>query len=234
MNTVKTFLLMTSLALFMVIIGGLLGGPHGARGCFIVALPMPRVAIIPLATPNAFATGRNPKNAVIAITTGLSNLLTQDELEGVLAHELGHIRNRDILISTMAAALAGTISSLSQSAKQHVLLAGRKSRNPAVVLLIAMLAPVTALLIQVSISRNREFDADKAGAQISGKPLALVSALQKLEALRRSHPVAINPSTAHLFILNPLGRVEHLSGLFATHPSTNERSEKLQAMASNP
>jgi len=279
MNTIKTFLLMSALAVFLVAIGGLLGGPNGARGCFLLAvaingaaywfsdrvvlrayrarivtdsdaprlvgtvrklakkagLPMPRVAIIPMEAPNAFAAGRNPRTAVIATTTGLLNLLSQDELEGVLAHELGHVRNRDILIATMAAALAGAVSMLSNSAKWNLMFRGQRMRgtNPVVLLLITIMAPMAAMLIQMSISRNREFDADKAGAQISGKPLALSSALEKLQSLSDTHPVPINPSTAHLFIMNPLGREGGIAELFRTHPSTTERVMRLRKMSEN-
>ncbi|MEE2751967.1 MAG: zinc metalloprotease HtpX [Myxococcota bacterium] len=277
MNTAKTFLLMSALAVFLVFIGGVLGGPNGARGCFFLALlmngtaywfsdkmvlrayrarivtdtdaprltgsvrklahnaglPMPRVAIIPMEAPNAFATGRNPRNAVVAVSTGLLNLMTQDELEGVLAHELGHIRNRDLLISTMAAALAGAVSMLSNSARWGVVSRGTRARgtHPAALLLITLLAPMAAMLIQVAISRNREFDADKAGAQISGKPLALSSALEKIQSLTEAQPVPIDPSTAHLFIMNPLGQTGGLAALFRTHPSTQERIDRLREMA---
>ena len=277
MNTAKTFLLMSALAIFLMVIGGLLGGPNGARGCFLLALvmngtaywfsdqmvlrayrarivteadaprlvgtvqklahqaglPMPRVAIIPMETPNAFATGRNPRTAVVATTTSLLNLMSQDELEGVLAHELGHIRNRDILIATVAAALAGAVSRLSSSARWNMMFRGQRLRgvNPAVLLLLAILAPTAAMLIQVSISRSREFDADKASAQISGKPLALISAIEKIEALTEANPVPIDPSTAHLFIINPLGAAGGLAALFRTHPSTKERIARLRQLA---
>ena len=277
MNTAKTFLLMSALAIFLVFIGGVLGGPNGARGCFLLALimngtaywfsdkmvlrayrarlvtesdaprltgsvqklahqaglPMPRVAIIPMEAPNAFATGRSPRTAVIAVTTGLLNLMSQDELEGVLAHELGHVRNRDLLISTMAAALAGAVSMLSNSARWGVMSRGPRPRgtHPAALVLITLLAPMAAMLIQVSISRDREFDADKAGAEISKKPLALASALEKIQSLAESHPVPIDPSTAHLFIMNPLGGTGGVAALFRTHPSTQQRVDRLRQMA---
>lgn len=197
-------------------------------------LPMPTVALIPMDQPNAFATGRNPKNAVVAATTGLLNMVDDDELDGVVAHELGHVQNRDILISTIAAAMVGAITMLASIAKWGAIFGrGRNGRgvHPAVLILLAILAPIAAMLIQMMISRNREYMADAAGARISGKPMALASALQKLENFSQNRPVDVNPSTAHMFIVNPLGGNSPMSSLFRTHPTTQDRVSRLQQMA---
>jgi len=194
-------------------------------------LPMPRVAIIPSAGPNAFATGRGPKSAVVAATTGLLELVDQDELEGVIAHELGHVRNRDILLSTVAASMVGAITMIS---RWGLFFGGGRDRgrgvHPIVAIVMMIAAPMAAVLIQMAVSRSREFGADKAGAEISGKPRALASALAKLEQYAHARPTDVNPATSHLFIVNPLGG-GRMSGLFRTHPRTEERIAKLEEMA---
>ncbi|MGH8744607.1 MAG: zinc metalloprotease HtpX [Burkholderiales bacterium] len=197
-------------------------------------LPMPKVYLIDQAQPNAFATGRNPEHAAVAATTGILQLLTPRELRGVLAHELAHVRHRDILISTISATIAGAVSSLAQFG----LLFGGGNRNergthPLATLLIMIVAPFAAMLIQLAISRSREFEADHGGAEISGDPQALASALEKIDqySCSESMPVAeMHPETAQMMIINPLsgGGVQ---GLFNTHPSTQERIARLLAMA---
>jgi heat shock protein HtpX len=197
------------------------------------SLPMPTVALIPMEQPNAFATGRNPDNAVVAVTTGLLDMVDDDELDGVVAHELGHVQNRDILISTIAAAMVGAITMLASIAKWGAIFGrGRNGKgvHPAILILLAILAPIAAMMIQMMISRNREFLADAAGARISGKPMALASALQKLERFSQSRPVDVNPSTAHMFIVNPLGGKSRMSNLFRTHPTTLDRVNRLKKL----
>lgn len=193
-------------------------------------LPMPRVAVIPQQAPNAFATGRGPGSAVVAVTEGLLSMLNQDELEGVLAHELGHVKNRDILLSTIAASMVGAITMIS---RWGFYLGGSRERgvNPIVGLAVMILAPIGAMLLQMSVSRSREFGADKAGAEISGKPLALASALTKLERFAQSRPTDVNPATSHLFIVNPLGGLSGVTKLFRTHPATGDRVTALQRLA---
>lgn len=201
-------------------------------------LPMPRVHIIPTDTPNAFATGRNPEHAAVAATEGILRVLTQDELEGVMAHELGHVRNRDILISTVAATLAGAIMMLARMAQWAAWFgAGRGSDEEgdsgvagmAGMILLAVLAPIAAMLIQMAISRGREYLADATGAQISRKPWALADALQKLERAATAVPLDANPATAHMFIVNPL-RGGSILTLFSTHPPIEERVARLRGM----
>jgi len=201
-------------------------------------LPMPKVYLIPTETPNAFATGRNPQHAAVAATEGILRILTLDELEGVMAHELGHVRNRDILISTLAATLAGAIMMLARMAQFAAWFgAGRSSDDEEGggaggilgMILLAVLAPIAAMLIQMAISRAREYLADAAGAQISRKPWALADALEKLERAATALPLDANPSTAHLFIVNPL-RGGSLLSLFSTHPPIEERVARLRAM----
>lgn len=198
-------------------------------------IPMPRVYIIPQEAPNAFATGRNPQHAAVAVTEGILRLLDRDELAGVLAHELGHVQNRDTLIMTVAATLAGALSHLANMAMWGAMLGGRsdddEGGHPIAALLGVILAPFVAMLIQMAISRSREFLADEHGAQLSGNPLALASALRKLEAWSQRIPMtAGSPATAHLFIINPFSRGA-LVRLFSTHPATEERIARLQAMA---
>lgn len=197
-------------------------------------LPMPKVYIIDNAQPNAFATGRNPENAAVAATTGLLRLLNRDEIEGVMAHELAHVKNRDTLIMTITATIAGAISMLANFA----LFFGGNRNNPLGIvgtILMMILAPMAAMLVQMAISRTREFAADKAGAEICGQPLALANALEKLHmgASRTVNERAEeNPATAHLFIVNPLnGR--SFDSLFSTHPRMEERIARLEAMADN-
>ncbi|MEO7335597.1 MAG: zinc metalloprotease HtpX [Caldimonas sp.] len=199
-------------------------------------LPMPRVYIIDEDAPNAFATGRNPEHAAVAATTGILQVLTERELRGVMAHELAHVRHRDILISTVSATMAGAISMLANFA---MFFGGRDSEgrpvNPIAGLLVAILAPIAAGLIQMAISRAREFEADRGGAEISGDPKALAAALEKIHRHAQGIPLAAaerNPSTAQMMIINPLSG-GGLRGLFSTHPSTEERVERLLAMAAS-
>ena len=193
---------------------------------------MPRVHVIESAQPNAFATGRNPEHAAVAITTGLLNSLSQEEIAGVMAHELAHVKSRDTLIMTVTATVAGALGMLANFA----LFFGRGRDNPLGfigVLLVAILSPLAAMLVQTSISRAREYEADRIGAEICGKPLWLASALGKLdEAAHRidNNRAEANPATAHLFIVNPL-HARKLDGLFSTHPSTEERIRRLGELA---
>jgi len=200
-------------------------------------LPMPRVYLIEEDAPNAFATGRNPENAAVAATTGILRALSERELRGVMAHELAHVRHRDILISTISATMAGAISMLANFA---MFFGGRdsegRSTNPIVGILVMLLAPLAASLIQMAISRAREFEADRGGAEISGDPQALASALQKIHNYAQGIPLETaerHPETAQMMIMNPLSG-GGLRGLFSTHPSTEERVERLLAMAAQP
>ena len=197
-------------------------------------LPMPRIAIIPSETPNAFATGRDPKRAVVAVTAGLLRILNRDELEGVLGHELTHVKNRDILIGTFAAALAGAIIQLAYWARWIAIFGSYDDRdgdNILAALLIAVLAPIAAMLIQAAVSRSREYLADEGGAKISGKPWALASALLKIERAVSYRPMREgNPATAHMFIVNPF-KGSSLASLFSTHPPTEKRIERLRKIA---
>lgn len=202
-------------------------------------LPMPRVYIIPTMSPNAFATGRNPQNAAVAATEGLMRMLSRDELEGVMAHELAHVKNRDTLVSTLSAAIAGAISYLAYMAQWAMILGGgrdsRENNNPIgmIALLVSIIVmPIAAMIIQMMISRGREFMADEGGAQISGKPLALASALRKLEQGAAAYPIEASPATSHMFIVNPLsGRAAGIANLFSTHPQTADRVARLERMA---
>jgi heat shock protein HtpX len=190
-------------------------------------LPMPRCYVIPELSPNAFATGRNPQHAAVAATEGILRILTDDELEGVLAHELAHVKHRDILISSVAATLAAAIMMVSRFA---MFFGGsrdnREGGNPIALLATIILAPVAALLIQAAISRSREYDADAGGASIAGNAHGLVSALRKIETASRQVPLDANPATAHMFIVNPFS-VQGLLGLFSTHPPTDARINAL-------
>jgi heat shock protein HtpX len=198
-----------------------------------VSLPMPKVYLIPSDSPNAFATGRNPNHASVAVTQGILGLLTDDELEGVLAHELGHVRNRDILISSIAATLAGAITYLASIARWGMIFGGmrgsRDDRNGGGIAAIAMmfLAPFAAMLIQLAVSRSREYGADDTGAHWTGNPYALASALAKIDAYSRQHPLVATPSTAHLFIIQPFLGGMSFGNLFSTHPPTAKRIERL-------
>ncbi|ASJ07193.1 zinc metalloprotease HtpX [Thermococcus pacificus] len=199
-------------------------------------LPMPKVAIVPTETPNAFATGRDPKHAVVAVTTGLLKILNRDELEGVIGHELTHIKNRDMLIGTFAAAMAGAIMQLAYWARWIAIFGGfSRDRDEGgdiiAAILVAVLAPIAAMLIQAAVSRSREFLADEGGARISGKPHALASALMKIEQAVRYRPMRNgNPATAHMFIVNPF-RGMSIANLFSTHPPTEARIERLRKIA---
>jgi heat shock protein HtpX len=193
-------------------------------------LPMPKVYIIPEQTPNAFATGRNPSHAAVAATEGILNLLDDKELSGVMAHELTHVKNRDILTGTIAATFAGAIAMLGQFSRFGG--SNRQgNKNPIILILIMVGAPLIAMLIRMAISRVREYAADKGGAEISGEPLGLANALNKLQHGVQLNPISSrgNPAHAHMFIINPF--FGGLQKLFATHPSTEERIKKLQAIA---
>ena len=197
-------------------------------------LPMPRVYIIPGDTPNAFATGRNEKHAVVAVTEGILRILSREELEGVIGHELSHIKNRDILIGSIAATIAGAITMLANMAQWAAIFGGARGDDDEGggmigMLAMAILAPVAAMLIQMAISRSREYLADDGGARVSGKPWALASALEKLQAASRAIPMNANPSTAHIFTVSPLsGR--SFASLFSTHPPIEERIARLRSM----
>lgn len=200
-------------------------------------MPMPKVYIIATDAPNAFATGRNPENAAVAVTEGILRLLRPEELEGVLAHELAHVKNRDTLTSTVAATLAGAIMMLASMLRWSALLGGMQSnerdRNGGLFGLLAMtiLAPLAATLIQLAISRSREFEADATGARLIHNPFSLASALEKLEVGNQQTPMPATPQTAHLFIVNPLSS-STFSRLFSTHPPLEERIRRLRAMTS--
>jgi heat shock protein HtpX len=190
-------------------------------------LPQPRCYVIPDPSPNAFATGRNPQHAAVAATEGILQILNDDELEGVLAHELAHVKHRDILISSVAATVAAAIMMTSRFAMFFG--GGRDDRregSPIALIATIILAPIAAMLIQAAISRSREFDADAGGASIAGSPQGLVSALQKIEAASRVVPMDANPATAHMFIIKPFSAAG-LMGLFSTHPPTKDRIEAL-------
>jgi heat shock protein HtpX len=196
-------------------------------------IPMPRVYLIDEAQPNAFATGRNPDHAAVAATTGILQMLSARELRGVMAHELSHVKHRDILISTISATIAGAISSLAQFG---MLFGGSRDgerANPIVSIIVMILAPIAAMLIQMAISRAREFEADRGGAEISGDPNALADALAKIDAYARGIPMQTaeaHPETAQMMIMNPLSG-GGIRGLFSTHPATEERIGRLRAMA---
>jgi heat shock protein HtpX len=197
-------------------------------------LPMPKLYIIPNDQPNAFATGRNPEHAAVAVTDGILRLLTREELMGVIGHELSHVKNRDILIGTVAATIAGAISMLAHMAQWAMIFGGSRSSNdrdgnPIAGLLMIILAPIAAMLIQMAISRSREFIADEDGAKISGNPLYLAGALKKLELKSKQIPMEANTATAHMFIVSPL-RGGGFTKLFSTHPPMEERVARLEAM----
>jgi heat shock protein HtpX len=201
-------------------------------------LPMPKVYICPQNTPNAFATGRNPKHAAVAVTQGIRRILTREELAGVLGHELAHVQNRDILIGSIAAIIAGAITFLASIARWGLLFGGigggSRDRggegNIFAYLIMMILAPIAAMLIQMAISRSREYAADASGAKISGNPLGLASALRKLQIANRQIPMKAHPSTAHMFIMNPLS-ARGIQNLFSTHPNSEERIARLEKMA---
>lgn len=282
-NAFKTALLLTALTVFLIVVGGAIGGQSGMYIALALAalmnfagyfwsdkialaaysaqpvtreqlprvyrivegltqrtgLPMPKIYVIPTMSPNAFATGRNPQHASVAVTQGILDLLDDDEMEGVLAHELGHVRNRDILISSVAATIAGAIMILSRIAYFGALFGGfgggRDDRdsgaNPIVALAMLIFAPLAATLIQLSISRSREYQADETGAKTTGNPYALARALQKLENYSQRRPMVATPSTAHLFIIKPAISTSWVAGLFSTHPPTAKRIERLTGHA---
>lgn len=203
-------------------------------------MPLPKLYWIPTRTPNAFATGRSPRHAAVAVTSGLLELMSEEELKGVLAHELSHVKNRDTLVMTLAAAIAGAIMYLARMAQWSMWFGGGRSRNEGqrgagalqlvVLLLIAILAPLAAMLVQLAISRTREYGADDTGARLAGSPYGLADALEKMHRAARDYPLPnANPATAHLFIVNPLsaGAIAHL---FSTHPPIEERVRRLRRM----
>lgn len=196
-------------------------------------IPMPKVYIIDNATPNAFATGRNPEHAAVAVTRGIVSLLTREELSGVLGHELAHIKHRDILIGTIAATVAGAISMLANMAQWSMYFGGRRDDreggHPALAIIMMILAPIAAMLIQMAISRSREYLADEGGAKIAGNPLSLAKALGKLHKGVQMMPMDANPATAHMFIVSPLRGGGFLT-LFSTHPPIEERIKRLESM----
>ena len=198
-----------------------------------IGIPMPKMYVIPTDSPNAFATGRNPRHASVAVTRGILQLLNDEELEGVLAHELGHVNNRDILISSVAATIAGAITMLANMGKWAMIFGGYGGRDREdrgggglAALFMLILAPFAAMLIQLAVSRSREYQADATGAHYTGNPYALASALEKLDAYSRRLPMQASPSTAHLFIIQPLLGM-NLGSLFSTHPPIAKRIERL-------
>ncbi len=199
-------------------------------------IPMPKVYVIQSETPNAFATGRNPEHGVVALTDGIVRLLSREELEGVIAHELAHIRHRDILTGTIVATIAGAISMLAQMAHWAMLFGGGRrddgegGGSPIVALVMMIVAPIAAMLVQMAISRTREYEADAGGARLAGNPYGLANALLKLERGAQAIPMNANPATAHMFIVNPLTGGGVLK-LFSTHPPVSERVRRLKEMA---
>lgn len=199
-------------------------------------IPMPRIYLIPSASPNAFATGRNPKSAIVAVTEGIAGMLNYEEMRAVLAHELGHVIHRDILISTVTATLAGAITMFASIARWGLMFGGsrrdsERNENPIVLLLMVILVPVAATLVQLAVSRSREYHADETGAKLCGNPLHLASALRRLEAGSKLYGLReADPATAHLFIVNPL-RDSRFAALFSTHPPIEERIARLEEIA---
>jgi heat shock protein HtpX len=197
-------------------------------------IPMPKLYLIPAPAPNAFATGRSPQHAAVAVTEGILRIMSEEELEGVLAHELSHVLNRDVLISTVAATIAGAISMLANMAQWSMFFGGGRDEegrgtNPIALIATIIFAPLAAMLIQMAVSRSREYQADASGAQLTRRPMGLASALAKLHQANQVVPMDANPATAHLFIVNPLsGRT--LASLFATHPPIEERIARLRSM----
>lgn len=278
MNGLKTMVLMVTLTLMLVAIGGILGGKSGMTFALIMAfgmnfitywfsdkivlkmyrarpvteaespelygmvrrlahkagLPMPKVCIIDEDQPNAFATGRNPNHGTVAVTTGIMRILSREELEGVIAHELAHIKHRDILVSTVAATIAGAISYLAQMAQWAMIFGGRNNdeeggSNPIASIVMMIVGPIAAMLVQMAISRSREYGADAGGARIAGNPIYLANALKKLHMASQRIPMDANPATSHMFIVNPLSG-GGLLRLFSTHPPIEERVARLEAM----
>ena len=209
------------------------------RLCAKSGLPMPKIYVIPTASPNAFATGRNPSHASVAVTAGILDLLSDDELEGVLAHELGHVRNRDILISSIAATFAGAVTILARMAGWAAMFGGMGGRDrdrdggggPLAAIAMMILAPLAALLIQMAVSRSREYQADATAAHFTGNPGALANALRKIESYSHRVPLVASPATAHMYIIQPLlGGGMSFGNLFSTHPPTAERIARLMGM----
>jgi heat shock protein HtpX len=212
---------------------------HGVvrRLSLAAGLPMPKVYLIPTDSPNAFATGRNPEHAAVAVTEGILRMLSPDELEGVLAHEMAHVRNRDILVGTMAATLAGAVMMLARFAQFAAIFGGGgRDRDEeggggiVGMLFMAIVAPIGAMLIQMAVSRSREYLADETGAKFCGKPLSLARALEKISGISREVPMDATPATAHMFIVSPLTGKGVLS-LFSTHPPVEKRVERLRSLA---
>lgn len=199
-------------------------------------MPLPKIYIIQANYANAFATGRNPSHAAVAVTTAIMEVLSERELRGVLAHELSHVRHRDILISSIAAIIAGAIYTIARIAQWGLYFGGgsrddnRRGGNPIALLAVVIVAPLAAMIIQMAISRSREYEADRGGADLSQDPLALAEALKKIHQAARAIPGSINPTTAHLFIVNPL-KGESILSLFSTHPPLKERVARLEAIA---
>src|SRR5262245_4127429 len=198
------------------------------------SIPMPKLYVIPSESPNAFATGRSPQHAAVAVTEGILRIMNETELEGVLAHELSHVLNRDVLISTVAATVAGAISMLANMAQWGMMFGGSRddegrSTNPIALIATIILAPLAAMLIQMAVSRSREYQADASGAKLTHNPEGLASALGKLGQATKMIPMDANPATAHLFIVNPLNR-QALMNLFSTHPPLEDRIERLRRM----
>lgn len=200
-------------------------------------IPMPRLYLLPSPVPNAFATGRNPQHAAVAVTEGILRIMDEEELEGVLAHELSHVLNRDVLISTIAATLAGAVMMLANMARWGAIFGGARGddedsgMNPIALIVTALLAPIAAMLIQMAVSRAREYEADASGARLTRRPQGLASALMKLHQASQVASMDANPATAHLFIVNPLtGTGRSLLNLFATHPPIEDRIARLRAM----
>ncbi|MFZ3135949.1 MAG: zinc metalloprotease HtpX [Thermodesulfovibrionales bacterium] len=197
-------------------------------------MPMPRVYMIDKEQPNAFATGRNPKHAAVAVTTGIMRILSREELQGVIGHELAHVRNRDILISTIAATIAGAISYLAQMAQWAMIFGGHRGDDeegdsPVAAFVMMIVGPIAAMIVQMAISRSREYAADKGGAEIAGNPRYLAGALRKLHMASQKIHMDANPSTSHMFIVNPLSGGGILK-LFSTHPPIEERIARLESM----
>jgi heat shock protein HtpX len=280
MNGFRTMVLMVTLTLLLVFIGGLIGGKSGMTVALVMAfgmnfvtywfsdkiilrmyrareiseaeapelygtvrrlshrveMPMPRVYIMDEDQPNAFATGRNPEHGVVAVTTGIMKVLSREELEGVIAHELAHIKHRDILVATVAASIAGAISYLAQMAQWAALFGGRRDNggegsSPIAAIVMMIVGPVAAMMVQMAISRSREYEADAGGAAISGNPRYLANALRKLHAASQNIPMNASPATAHMFIVSPLSG-GGIVKLFSTHPPMAERIARLEAMGS--
>jgi len=276
MENVKTFMLLASLTVLLVLLGGYFGGTGGMAVALLIAggmnffayynsdkmvlrhyhavpvdrysasglyaiverlcahsnLPMPALYIIPEQTPNAFATGRDPEHAAVAVTEGLLNLLDEHEIEAVLAHELSHVAHRDILIQTIAATIAGAIAMIANMMQFGAMLGNNRDRNPIVMILLAILLPIAASIVQMTISRSREFKADAGAAHMTGRPEWLQSALTKLENYnRRGFVEGATPENAHMFIVSPFsGKQVSFADLFRTHPTTQQRIERLEGL----